>query len=125
MRYKRNAGASNPRQLWIDMDQVRADIAADPRNAAADISTNYTPFTPYSNLNDCWKAEEKMWTTKNWGPNLRQYEKQLELLVFGTSLEDVISHVEQSKDDYMKFMLHHATAPQKCEAMLRAMGEVE
>lgn len=83
-------------------------------------------FNPFTSLDDCWEAEEKLWTTPMASPVLRKYEEFLEELVFnGTTLESALSHIEERNARNVKFMLHHATAQQKCEAMLRAIMEIQ
>ena len=92
-------------------------------------------FNPYDSLDDCWNAEEE----------ILKSEKVLELYVHytlrtsGMNREDLrMKHMTQVgthaplpfkpftyTDILLWFYCAHATAPQKCEAMLRAIGEVE
>lgn len=70
-------------------------------------------FNPYHSLDDCWIVEEKL--AEGRGGSRVEYQRHLAMI---TSRDGKIFGTRR----YWFFF--HATAKQKCEAILRAIGEV-
>lgn len=87
-------------------------------------------FDPYHSLDDCWKAEEKLnIATKEEVERLSSYGFQGHIGTTALYNTYVLILLEIMKMDPMvnfdiAVSIVHATPKQKCEAMLRAIGEV-
>lgn len=96
----------SPYESWVDAEGVERKQVLHSIYAQCSCSV----FTPMTLLDDCWQFEEKL--DKN-----ARYKYQQYLLV-------ITSHdhrVDKAKEHWG---FYHATAKQKCEAILKAIGEV-
>lgn len=115
-RYGEEPEHVSPYESWVDssgaeQQHVKMTIYADCQSQV---------FSPYHSLDDCWKAEEKIpeWDYEtSWTEtlNIKSYCFHLGSMIGGST--------EDGYDGAMSLI--HATAKEKCEAMLRAIGDVE
>lgn len=139
MGYTFNAGASNPRDIWMNGER------------------KVGPFIPYASLDDCWEAEEKLSdepARKVTVINKAQLPKGLTDAEIERMLEDghipanainkvAFAGTPEHLYKYQQILLAiasrdhrvdkapqswgyvHATPQQKCEALLLAIGEIQ
>lgn len=116
----------DPHCYWLDSDNKRValrecDYEYAPTEGSWDTGED---FDPYNSLDDCWKAEEKV--GKTFASAAYCYQLA-EILKPGINRQDNLYHIKKGERFVRietSFPLLHATAKQKCEAMLRAIGEV-
>lgn len=99
--------------FWVDEYAGMMAFIAPP-----DTDVRKSEFTPYHSLDDCWKAEDKVlreaMETDDAHSRLNKYEDALGLILRDSNVYQSITW----------FAAYHATAKQKCEAILKAIGEV-
>lgn len=80
-------------------------------------------FDWFHSHDDCWKAEEKIREIPfNYKAEGKDYEPAPKSTEYIKELHRIFAPPQERLDT---FLVVHATAAQKCEAMLRAIGEVE
>ena len=107
----------SPYESWVDAEGVERKQVLHSIYAQCSCSV----FTPMTLLDDCWLVEEKMLSTP-----LNVFDSFLqqlsEIVIRDLGGMDYFELSRRQKEVGIKTF--HATAKQKCEAMLRAIGEV-
>lgn len=83
-------------------------------STVAELGTIIFAFDPYNSLDDCWKVEEALYKTVR--------DKPFE---YANILFSIIKGDRSPMEHTFNYLVTHGTPQQKCEAMLRAIGEVE
>jgi hypothetical protein len=110
--------------FWVDeFANMRLFVATEG------VDVRNSEFNPYHSLDDCWKAEEKILypDTNDFALNM-QRQSDLRAAMYGRIESDSVDlgHIDGmiSISDRDRTELFHMTSKQKCEAILRAIGEV-